>query len=76
MINTAAQAREAVSFAKFPPVGARGQGGPFACFEFGLSTPAEYVAVANEQTVVMIQIETVEGLSNVDEICQVDGFGE
>ena len=75
MINAAAQAREAVSFAKFPPAGVRGQGGPFACFEFGLSTPAEYVAVANEQVVIMVQIETMEGLQNVDEICRVEGVG-
>ena len=75
MINTAAKAREAVSYAKFPPIGVRGQGGPFACFEFGLSTPAEYVAVANEQVVIIVQIETVEGLQNVHEICQVEGVG-
>ena len=75
MINTAAQAREAVSYAKFPPVGMRGQGGPFACFEFGFATPADYVAAANEQVVLMIQIETVEGLRNVEEICQVEGVG-
>ena len=76
MINTASQARDAVSFARFPPVGVRGQGGPFACFEFGFSTPAEYVAAANEKVVVLLQIESVEGLKNVDEICQVEGVGK
>ena len=76
MINTSSQAREAVSFAKFPPVGVRGQGGPFACYEFGFATPAEYVAAANEKVVIMLQIESVEGLKNVDEICQVEGVGK
>ena len=76
MINNAAQAQEAVSFAKFPPVGVRGQGGPFACYEFGFATPAEYVAAANELVVVIVQIETLEGLQNVDEICQVPGIGK
>ena len=76
MINNAAQAKEAISFAKFPPRGVRGQGGPFACFEFGFATPAEYVAAANDLVVVLVQIETVEGLKNVDEICQTDGVGK
>ncbi len=75
MINNATQAMEAVSFAKFPPVGVRGQGGPFACYEFGYATPAEYVAVANDLVLVMVQIESVQGLQNVDEICKVDGVG-
>ena len=75
MINNAVQAMEAVSFAKFPPTGVRGQGGPFACYEFGFATPAEYVAAANELVLVMVQIETSEGLRKVDEICQVGGVG-
>ena len=76
MINNAVQAKEAISFAKFPPRGVRGQGGPFACFEFGFATPAEYVAAANDLAVVIVQIETVEGLKNVDEICQTEGVGK
>ena len=75
MVNTAADARVIVSFAKFPPGGVRGQGSAFSCFEHGLTTPAEYVAKANENILTMIQIESVEGLNNVDEICQVDGVG-
>lgn len=76
MMNNANQAREAVSFAKFPPLGVRGQGGPFACYEFGFTTPAEYVAAANDLVVVMVQIETAEGLKNVKSICQVEGVGK
>lgn len=75
-INTAAEARAVISASKFPPIGVRGQGSPFACFEHGLATPSEYVAKANDSLVMMIQIETVAGVENVDEICQVDGVGE
>lgn len=75
MVNTAADARIIVSFAKFPPIGIRGQGSAFSCFEHGLATPSEYVAKANENILTMIQIESVEGLKNVDDICQVDGVG-
>ncbi|KAK3697395.1 hypothetical protein LTR37_017457 [Vermiconidia calcicola] len=74
MVNTAADARSIVSFAKFPPVGVRGQGSSFACFELGLATPSEYVAKANESLLTMIQIESVEALENIDEICQVEGI--
>ena len=76
MINTAAEARSVVSFAKFPPVGVRGQGSPFACLEQGLATPSEYVAKANESLITMVQIETVAAVNNIEEICQVDGVGK
>ena len=75
-INTAAEARSVVSLAKFPPAGIRGQGSPYACLELGLATPSEYVAKANDSLITMVQIETVAGVNNVEEICQVDGVGE
>lgn len=75
MVSTAAQARTIVNLSKFPPLGSRGQGSPFACFEHGLATPAEYVQKGNESLVIMAQIETAEGLKNIEEICQVDGIG-
>jgi 4-hydroxy-2-oxoheptanedioate aldolase len=76
MINTAAEAQSVVSLAKFPPKGVRGQGSPFACLEHGLSTPSEYVVSANDNVIIMAQIETVAGVNNIDEICQVDGVGK
>lgn len=76
MVNTAADAKFIVSVSKFPPIGVRGQGSAFACFEHGLATPAEYVREANQNVHVMLQIESVEGLKNVDEICQEDGVGK
>ncbi|KAF2165445.1 hypothetical protein M409DRAFT_24294 [Zasmidium cellare ATCC 36951] len=74
MVSTAEDARLVVRQSKFPPVGTRGQGSPFACFSYGFATPAEYVAHANEQILVMAQIETSEAVDNVYEICQVDGL--
>lgn len=73
MVNTAEDARSVVSFSKFPPWGVRGQGSPFACFEHGLATPSEYVASANDNVVTMVQIESLEALNNLDEICGVEG---
>lgn len=76
MVSTAEDARLVARQSKFPPVGTRGQGSPFACFSHGFATPAEYVAHANEQILVMAQIETAEAVDNIDEICQVDGLGK
>jgi 4-hydroxy-2-oxoheptanedioate aldolase len=46
----------------------------FPCFEFGLKTPSANVAEANDSILTMAQIESVEGLNNINEICQVDGI--
>ncbi|GFZ43170.1 hypothetical protein JCM24511_00889 [Saitozyma sp. JCM 24511] len=71
-INTAAEAAEVVRLAKFPPLGARGQGSPFAALAHGVPTP-QYLKQANDTLITMIQIETVEGLKNVREIAAVPG---
>lgn len=75
MIHTAEDARSIVSFSKFPPAGVRGQGAAFPCYEHGLATPRDYVATANKNILIMIQIESAEGLANVDEISRVEGIG-
>ncbi|UNI16155.1 4-hydroxy-2-oxoheptanedioate aldolase [Purpureocillium takamizusanense] len=66
------EARQVVASAKFPPQGRRGQGSAFPGIAHGLSVP-EYVASANQTLLTMIQIETREGLENVDAICAVPG---
>ena len=76
MISTAEQARAVVSLAKFPPVGVRGQGSPFACLEHGYLNFSEYIQRANESILTMVQIETPAGIQNVEEICQVEGVGK
>lgn len=74
-INTAAEAAQVVQFSKFPPMGLRGQGSPFAALAHNTSTP-EYLKMANANILTMVQIETVEGLENVKEIAAVDGVGK
>jgi 4-hydroxy-2-oxoheptanedioate aldolase len=75
MVNTADQARRVVQASKFPPVGKRGQGSPFSAWALGLSTP-EYLQQANNSLLTIVQIESTEGMDNVDEICGVPGVGE
>lgn len=54
--------------------GTRGVGSPFAPAVFR-QTLAEYIRTANKNTLIAVQIETVEGLENCEEIASVDGIG-
>ena len=59
---------------KFPPIGIRGCGSPFAPAYFGQNGPG-YVDTANEATLVIVQIETPLGLKNAYDIASVSGVG-
>ncbi len=72
MVNTAEEARAIVSACKFPPVGNRSLGGLYAPISFETGR-AEYAAKANDEIMVMVQIESQAGLANVDEILSVPG---
>ncbi|KAK2935243.1 aminotransferase [Fusarium oxysporum f. sp. vasinfectum] len=71
-VNTAEEASEVVKYSKFPPQGLRGQGSPFAGFAHNVDI-ATYVKTANETTIVCVQIESRQGVDNVDAICAVPG---
>jgi len=70
-INTADEAKLAVEFTKYPPEGTRGITPVWALM---MDVPfEEYLPVANDEKCVVIQIETRQGMENLDEICQVEG---
>ncbi|TFK23494.1 Phosphoenolpyruvate/pyruvate domain-containing protein [Coprinopsis marcescibilis] len=73
MVSTAEKAAEVVKDAKFPPKGRRGFGSPFTHGVWGV-TPSEYLATANDSTLVIVQIETKEAVNNLESIVQVDGI--
>jgi 2-keto-3-deoxy-L-rhamnonate aldolase RhmA len=73
LVNTAAQACEAVSYAKYPPVGKRGCAFALAHDEFKGGDIPTKIAQANDQVLIIAQIETEEALQNVEEIVAVDG---
>lgn len=75
MINTAEEAAQVVAYSKFPPQGLRGQGSAFPAIGHGLTTP-EYMQSANQTILTVVQIETRQGVENVEEIAAVDGIGE
>ena len=70
-VSTAAQAASAVRSARYPPLGERGVG-PGRAAGYGYRIP-EYLARANAEIVVAVQVETAEGLANVEAIAATDG---
>ena len=70
-VSTAEQARAAVQATRYPPVGARGVG-PGRAAAYGYRIP-DYLAAANKSLLLAIQVETAEGLANIDAIAAVDG---
>lgn len=70
-INTADEAKRAVEFAKYPPKGTRG-------VSPGWTTMLDvawddYLPAANNETCVVLQIESPQGIENLEAIAAVDG---
>ena len=70
-INTADEAKRAVEYAKYPPLGSRGISPLWT--HFMDVTWDDYLPAANDETAVVVQIESPEGIENLDEIAAVDG---
>ena len=73
MVNNREEAQRAVEFAKYPPRGTRSIGGAFGPYGFGITDWPEYARTANDETLLIVQIESAPALSNLDEILSVDG---
>ena len=72
MVRTPDEAAAAVAACKYPPAGVRGFG-PRRGVRFGAMSTSEYLAHADRQTLVMLQIEHVDALANLDRILAVPG---
>jgi len=70
-INTADEAKRAVEYAKYPPVGSRGISPGWTAFMD--ITWDEYLPAANDETGVIVQIESPMGIKNLDAIAAVEG---
>lgn len=72
MVNSREEAERVVTATKYPPQGRRGLAGTRASgYGAGMGL-SEYVRIANEETLVVVQVETREALSNVEGIAAVD----
>jgi 2-dehydro-3-deoxyglucarate aldolase/4-hydroxy-2-oxoheptanedioate aldolase len=74
MVESADQARRIVNFAKYPPVGRRGAAFGVAHDDYQGGDIVEKIKSANDQTLIIAQIETAEGVRNVEEIAAVKGI--
>lgn len=72
-VNNAAEARRVVDFCRFPPLGHRSIPGSLPQTRFAALPVTETVELINRETLVVVMIETVEGLRNAEEIAAVPG---
>ena len=73
MVETVEQAELMVKAVRYPPEGIRGVGAALARATRWNSIP-NYYQTAHEEICLLIQIESVKGLENLDEILKVEGI--
>lgn len=71
LVNTREQAETLVQAVKYPPIGNRGVGFCRAN-DYGMRLK-ESVETANDETLVVVQIEHIDAVNNIDEILSVPG---
>lgn len=67
------QVQQAVAMMKFPPLGRRGNAGSRGYTDFRSGPTAEVLATSNEETLLIVQIETRQAVDNLEAIAAVDG---
>ncbi|GGF78699.1 2,4-dihydroxyhept-2-ene-1,7-dioic acid aldolase [Azorhizobium oxalatiphilum] len=72
MVETVEQAEAAVAATRFPPNGIRGFAGASRASRYG--RVANYHARAHEEICILVQIETMQGLDNLEAIAAVPGI--
>jgi 4-hydroxy-2-oxoheptanedioate aldolase len=71
-ISTAEEAKAAVAYTRYPPAGVRGVAGTTRANRFGRIK--DYAKRAHEELCVLVQVETRQGLENIEAICAVEGI--
>jgi 4-hydroxy-2-oxoheptanedioate aldolase len=70
-VSTAAEARQAVSYTRYPPAGVRGVAGTTRATRFG--RVKDYARRAQEEICLLVQVETQHALDSIEAICGIDG---
>ncbi len=73
MVNTADQAKEIMTYAKYPPMGNRGVALSRAHSSYGRPNAAEYLDQANQATFIAVQAESPQAIENLASIAAVPG---
>ena len=72
-VNSKPEAVAAVQALRYPPEGLRGVGASVAARRWGLPT-SEYLKVANQEILAILQIENIEAVNRIDEILTATGI--
>ena len=72
MVNSKEDAKQAVEYAKYPPIGKRGVG-LYRASKYGIGFE-EYKKWVDEELVIIAQIEHIDAINNIDDIVQVEGI--
>jgi len=72
-VHSAAEAREVVAAAKFPPLGGRSAAGPLPHLRYRAVPVADANAAMNDATMVVVQFESARAVEYAEEIAAVEG---
>ena len=72
-VDDAATAQRVASACRYPPVGKRSMGGALAQIGYASMPVGEAARLVNEETLVVVMIESPEGVANADAIAAVKG---
>ena len=73
-VRTADEARQYVRAAKYPPLGERSNAGPLPQLQYRSFPIAEANAAVDAATMVVVQFESDEALTNAEKIVAIDGI--
>ena len=73
-VNTAEQAQAAVTAARYSPSGERGVAGVVRAARYGFIPFHDYIEQANNNVMVLTQVEHVDAVANLDDILAVEGL--
>jgi 4-hydroxy-2-oxoheptanedioate aldolase len=71
-VSSTEEAAAAVSYTRYPPRGVRGVAGTTRATRFGRIK--DYARRAADEICLLVQVETAQGLDNIEAICAVDGI--
>jgi len=74
LLKSAAEVRDVVSWARYPPKGTRGFGPMYTHLAFGGACSAEEYRKGADDVLVIIQIENKDAMDNLEEIAHVEGL--
>ncbi|MCG8639685.1 MAG: aldolase/citrate lyase family protein [Desulfobacterales bacterium] len=73
-VNSADQALQAVKSCRYHPLGSRGSNPFVRANGYGAGDFTEYMQSANEQTLMIVQVEGVQGVNNLPQILDIQGI--